>query len=74
MLDSLFEERLVADDFLPIGAGKRHQLVETSYFNPPMDLNHILLRIESKDYFPVLAHPKRYVYMNEDDYRCKVPT
>lgn len=43
-------------------------LVETSYFNPPMGLNNILLRIKAKGYIPVLAHPERYTYMNEKDY------
>lgn len=43
--------------------------METSYFNPPMELNNILLRIKSKGYIPVLAHPERYVYMDKNDYR-----
>ena len=69
MLDNLFEERLEKDDLLPLEEGKRYLLVETSYFNPPMGLNNILLRIKTKGYIPVLAHPERYVYMDENDYR-----
>lgn len=69
MLDNLFEERLAKNDLLPLGKDGRHLLVETSYFNPPMGLNNILLRIKSKGYVPILAHPERYVYMDEDDYR-----
>ena len=46
-----------------------HLLVETSYFSPPMGLKNILLRIKSKGYHPVLAHPERYAYMDESDYR-----
>lgn len=53
---------------LPIGKAQKHLLVETSYFNPPMGLNNILLRIKAKGYIPVLAHPERYTYMNEKDY------
>ena len=34
-----------------------------------MGVNSILLRIKSKGYVPVLAHPERYVYMDESDYR-----
>lgn len=34
-----------------------------------MGLDNILLRIKSKGYVPVLAHPERYVYMDESDYR-----
>lgn len=69
MLDNLFEERLAKNDLLPLGKDGRHLLVETSYFNPPMGLNNILLRIKAKGYVPILAHPERYVYMDEDDYR-----
>lgn len=68
MLDNLFEERLASEDLLPIGKAQKHLLVETSYFNPPMGLNNILLRIKAKGYIPVLAHPERYTYMNEKDY------
>ena len=68
MLDALFEERLEADDLLPIGEEGTHLLVETSYFNPPMDLKGMLKRIQAKGYHPLLAHPERYVYMDERDY------
>ena len=69
MLDNLFEERLNKNDLLPIGKAGKHLLVETSYFNPPMDLQNILLRIKAKGYYPILAHPERYLYMNESDYQ-----
>lgn len=69
MLDNLFEERLERNDLLPIGENGDHLLVETSYFNPPMGLHDILLRIKTKGYYPILAHPERYVYMGESDYR-----
>ena len=68
MLDRLFEERLQKDDLLPWGKDGKHLLVETSYFNPPMGLNNILLRIKAKGYYPVLAHPERYIYMRRDEY------
>lgn len=70
MLDTLFEERLNKNDLLPLGKDGKHLLVETSYFNPPMGLSNILLRIKTKGYVPVLAHPERYVYMDENDYRA----
>lgn len=68
MLDALFEERLAARDLLPIGIRGDHLLVETSYFNPPMDLHGMLERIMSAGYRPILAHPERYIYMGEKDY------
>lgn len=69
MLDHLFEERLRNNDLLPLGKDGNHLLVETSYFNPPIGLNNILLRIKNQGYIPVLAHPERYIYMNKNDYR-----
>ena len=69
MLDNLFGERLEKNDLLPLGENSDHLLVETSYFSPPMGLSNILFRIKAKGYYPVLAHPERYVYMSESDYR-----
>lgn len=68
MLDNLFEQRLQQGDLLPIVDEGKHLLVETSYFNPPYGMDDILLRVKSKGYFPVLAHPERYVYMDTKDY------
>lgn len=68
MLDSLFEERLAAGDLLPIGNKADHLLVETSYFSAPMGFDNILDSIMSAGYYPLLAHPERYTYMNEKDY------
>ncbi len=69
MLDALFEERLEKRDFLPIGEDGNHLLVETSYFTPPFNLEGILEKIFSAGYFPILAHPERYRYMEEEDYK-----
>ena len=69
MLDNLFDERLDGNDLLPIGRRGNHLLVETSYFNPPLDLEGTLCRIRSRGYYPLLAHPERYVYMSRKDYR-----
>lgn len=68
MLDPLFEERLAARDLLPIGDAGDHLLVETSYVAPPMNMNGMIDSIFSAGYFPVLAHPERYRYMNEKEY------
>lgn len=68
MLDCLFEERLEKGDLLPIGPGGKHLLVETSYYTPPMDLYGTLERIKSAGFFPLLAHPERYRYMEQSDY------
>lgn len=53
---------------LPIGEKGNHLLVETSYFNPPMRLHETLKQIKSIGYHPLLAHPERYMYMDEEEY------
>lgn len=68
MLDNLFEERIEAGEILPIGDSEDHLLVETSYYNPPMDMERMLERIKRLGYFPMLAHPERYRYMEKQDY------
>ena len=67
MLDFLFERRLAEKDFLPFSG--RRLLIETSYYNPPMNFDNILGRIKSAGFFPVLAHPERYMYMDNARYR-----
>lgn len=69
MLDNLFEERLENNDLLPLEEGKRYLLVETSYFNPPMGLLSTLQRIQKRGYYPLLAHPERYEYMQTKYYQ-----
>ena len=67
MIDRLFEQRLDEDDLLPYN--DKCLLVETSYLNPPINLWGILEKIHAKGYYPILAHPERYVYMEEEDYK-----
>ncbi len=69
MLDSLFEQRLAAGDLLPIGENGDHLLVETSYFSAPMGFDGMIDSIMSAGYYPLLAHPERYKYMDEADYK-----
>ena len=67
MLDSTFEQRFHDNDLLTMGQGT-HLLVETSYFNPPIQLYQTLNEISRRGLFPVLAHPERYLYMTLKDY------
>lgn len=69
MLDNLFEERLEKNDLLPLGKERNYLLVETSYFNPPMDMHQNLEAIKSSGYYPILAHPERYMYMGIEEYK-----
>ena len=56
-------------NLLPIGSKGNHLLVETSYYNPPMRFRETLRQIKSLGYHPLLAHPERYMYMDNDEYR-----
>lgn len=69
MMDDLFDKRLAQQSVLPLGQSRSHLLVETSYFSPPFGMEGILDEVKSKGYFPVLAHPERYQYMNIGDYK-----
>lgn len=66
MMDGGFDERLTTDALV---LGKRHLLVETSYMNGPNNLYDILLSVWHHDLKPLIAHPERYMYMSDDDYR-----
>ena len=68
MMDNLFSERLESKELLPIGSKGDHLLVETSYYQPPIDLYGTLKRIKELGFTPILAHPERYRYMNDTDY------
>lgn len=60
MMDDLFLERLKNKDILPL-----HQdyiLVEMSTFSPPINLKEIIFEIKLAGYIPVLAHPERYSF------------
>ena len=69
MIDNVFEERLKDNELLPLGEEGINLLVETSYFNPPIGLKGTLQDIKTKGYYPILAHPERYFYMEQSDYK-----
>lgn len=49
---------------------KKHVLVETSYFFPPVELDEILYNLTLNGYTPIIAHPERYNYMQKEDYKA----
>lgn len=69
MLDSLYEERLEEGNLLPIGDDGDHLLLETSYFSAPMNFDELIDKTMRKGYYVILAHPERYRYMEEGDYK-----
>lgn len=66
MMDDFFVEHFSKGEVMT--HFPRHILVETSYYNPPFDLDGILRSVRAKGYFSILAHPERYLYMNDKDY------
>lgn len=69
MMDNLFLTRLNEGNLLPIGTDGKHLLVETSYYNPPMDMVLFFEKIKEKGYTSILAHPERYQYMDMKQYK-----
>ncbi|MBR1463102.1 MAG: capsular biosynthesis protein [Prevotella sp.] len=69
MIDNILAERLANDNLLPLGIQGNHLLVETSYFNPPYDMDETINDVLSKGLYVVLAHPERYNYMEMGDYK-----
>lgn len=67
MIDTLFEERLANRDLLL--HGEDLVLVETSTWNPPINLWEVLEKMMKAGYRPLIAHPERYRYMKKDDYK-----
>lgn len=67
MIDTLFEERLAQKDLLE--HGEEVVLVETSAIAPPINLWTVLERMLKSGYRPLIAHPERYRYMDQSDYR-----
>jgi tyrosine-protein phosphatase YwqE len=53
---------------LPIGTSGKHILVETSYYNAPIKMRETLQQIKSLGYHPLLAHPERYMYLDNAEY------
>ena len=63
MIDSNFETILEQGEILPLT--RYHLLVEMSYLQPSINFDHAIQKILSQGYFPVLAHPERYLYFHK---------
>ncbi|WP_109300670.1 tyrosine-protein phosphatase [Aquimarina sp. AU474] len=64
MMDDLFYQRIKDNDILPLH--KNYLLVEMSTFSAPINLNEILFEIKLAGYIPILAHPERYTFYQND--------
>jgi protein-tyrosine phosphatase len=46
--------------------GGKHLLFETNFLSEPLNLKEFVFLASAKGYKPVLAHPERYLYIQED--------
>lgn len=64
-MDEFFLEKVKEGGDILCFNGK-HVLVETSFMNRPVFFKQVLFDIRTKGYMPVLAHPERYIYLQEN--------
>ncbi|MEM9650227.1 MAG: CpsB/CapC family capsule biosynthesis tyrosine phosphatase, partial [Bacteroidota bacterium] len=58
-----FEHILNQDEVLKLG--QNHLLIEMSYYQPSINFEPAVDKIKSKQLFPVLAHPERYLFLHK---------
>jgi tyrosine-protein phosphatase YwqE len=63
-LDFDFERKLNEEKLLTFG--NNYLLFEVSYMNPPDNLFHVIFKMQTLGYKPVLAHPERYNYWHTE--------
>lgn len=54
------------DSLLTFGGNKRYLLFETNFLTEPLNLREFIFIAMSKGFTPVLAHPERYLYLQND--------
>lgn len=73
MMDSFFFDRIKKEEKL-LTLKENYVLVEMSYLNAPIQLYDIIFEIQIQGYKPILAHPERYLFYNnnfEEFYKLK---
>lgn len=63
MVDDNFDNLLENKNALPIK--EQYLLVEMSYLQPSFGFNSAIQNIVEQRYFPILAHPERYLYYHQ---------
>jgi len=63
-LDFDFERKLDEEKLLTFG--NNYLLFEISYLNPPDNMYHVIFKMQTMGYKPVLAHPERYNFWHSD--------
>lgn len=62
MIDDNFESIMEKGEVMSMGGN--YVLVEMSYLQPSINFNEAIIKISSKNYFTILAHPERYIYLH----------
>lgn len=63
MIDGHFDAILENGGFMPLKS--HYLLVEMSYLQPPLNFDEAIIKIVSKRFFPILAHPERYGFLHK---------
>ena len=64
MIDDNFENLLEEGGVMPLG--KDHILVEMSFLQASINLDAAIEKTTKSGYFPILAHPERYLYLKDN--------
>src|SRR5690606_2995077 len=64
MIDDNFEALLEQKKIMPIKSN--YLLIEMSYLQPPINFDQAVQKIAAHRYFPILAHPERYNFINQN--------
>ncbi|MDX1768038.1 MAG: CpsB/CapC family capsule biosynthesis tyrosine phosphatase [Arenibacter troitsensis] len=64
MIDANFESLLEKESVMPINKG--YLLVEMSYLQPSINFKDAIQSISEHSFFPILAHPERYIYLHNN--------
>lgn len=66
-VDDLFVKQFKDAQLLPFP--NNYLLIENSFQQERMDLDDVILELQSSGFSPILAHPERYSYYRHDRYR-----
>ena len=64
MIDDNFESILERGAIMPLG--DQYLLVEMSYLQASINFDEAVSKIMKRGFFPILAHPERYLYLNNN--------
>ncbi|TXN35957.1 histidinol phosphatase [Flagellimonas hymeniacidonis] len=64
MIDDAFESLLEERSIVPLRV--KYLLIEMSYLQPSFNFDNAITDIAKHGYYPILAHPERYVYFHKE--------